>query len=76
MDPQAEVRVAVTCPACHHPWSTVFDIVAYLWSEIDDWARRLLSEVDVLASSYGWNESAILGMTARRRRLYLEIIGT
>jgi cytochrome c5 len=76
MDPQAEVLVALTCPACHHPWSTVFDIVGYLWSEIDDWARRLLSEVDVLASSYGWSESAILGMTARRRRLYLEIIGT
>jgi hypothetical protein len=75
MDPQAEVLVALTCPACHHHWSTVFDIVSYLWSEIEDWAQRLLSEVDVLASTYGWSESAILGMTARRRRLYLEIIG-
>ena len=72
-DPQAEVLLSLRCPACEHEWSTPFDILAYLWDEIDDWARRLLSEVHTLASAYGWSERDVLGMSARRRRLYLEM---
>jgi len=74
-DPQADVQVALACPACRHHWSVAFDILAYLWSEIDDWAQRLLREIHALASGYGWSERDILALSARRRRTYLEMLG-
>jgi hypothetical protein len=73
-DPQAEVQIALTCPACAHGWSMLFDILSYVWSEIDDWAQRLLMEVHALAYAYGWSERDIISMSARRRRLYLEMV--
>jgi base plate protein len=75
-DPQADVQVAMACPACSHSWSLPFDILTYLWSEIEDWARRLLLEVHMLASVYGWSEWDILAMSSRRRRIYLDMLGT
>jgi hypothetical protein len=73
-DPQAEVQIELACPACEHRRSVVFDILSYLWSEIDDWAHRLLIEVHALASAYGWSEAEIMTMSARRRNLYLQMI--
>jgi hypothetical protein len=73
-DPQAEVRIALDCPACGHQWAMVFDVLSYLWSEIDDWAPRILCEVHDLASAYGWSEHNILAMSPARRRWYLDII--
>ena len=74
-DPQADMNLSLSCPACQHRWSMPFDILSYLWDEVEDWARRLLREVHALASAYGWSERDILGMSARRRRLYLELSG-
>lgn len=74
-DPQAEVQILLDCAACSHQWTTVFDILSYLWGEIDDWAQRLLNDVHALASVYGWSERDILSMSATRRRLYLELAG-
>jgi hypothetical protein len=74
-DPQAEVQILLDCPACSHRWPTVFDILTYLWGEIEDWAQRLLHDVHSLALAYGWSERDILSMSATRRRLYLEMVG-
>lgn len=74
-DPQAEIELAVDCSACNHNWLAPFDIESFFWSEIDAWARQILSEVHVLASSYGWRETDILNMSARRRQFYLEMVG-
>ena len=74
-DPQADVQVALSCTQCGHGWHMTFDVLAYLWNEIDDWAQRQLYEIHVLASAYGWVEHEILRLSARRRRLYLEMIG-
>lgn len=73
-DPQAEVRLSLSCAACRHAWQSVFDIVWFLWSEIDAWARRLLIDVHALASAYGWSEAAILNMSPWRRQLYLDML--
>ena len=73
-DPQADVSLALVCPACRHAWTLDFDVLAYLWSEIDDWAARTLREVHDLASAYGWSEAAILEMPAARRRWYRELV--
>jgi hypothetical protein len=74
-DPQADVRLESACPACAHRWSSPFDIFCYLWSEIEDWAERLIREVHALALAYGWSERDIIAMSPRRRRLYLDMMG-
>jgi hypothetical protein len=74
-DPQADVEIGLTCPECGHEWHTTFDIVSYLWSELQTWAMKLFRDVHLLASAYGWHESDILNMTAQRRQCYLELIG-
>lgn len=72
-DPQAEVLIDLRCPGCHHHWRAPFDIVAFFWTELAAHAQRLLREVHALARAYGWREADILGMSARRRRFYLEM---
>ncbi len=74
LDPQAEVLLEVSCPACFSVAAAPFDIVSHLWAELDAWARRVLQEVHVLAFNYGWSEAAILRMTVGRRLAYLELI--
>jgi hypothetical protein len=74
MDPQADVGLIISCPSCGQRWRAVFDIVSFFWSEIDAWARRVLREIHVLASAYGWDERAILALSPWRRQLYLEMV--
>ncbi len=76
LDPQAEILIALSCPHCRHEWQISFDIAAYLWDEIGDWAYRILRDVHALARAYGWSEKDILGMNAQRRRSYLELLWT
>jgi hypothetical protein len=75
VDPQANVQLSLTCPACRHAWAAAFDVASFLWSEISNWAQRILREVHVIASAYGWREADILEMSAARREFYLEMIG-
>jgi hypothetical protein len=74
-DPLADVRVAVACPACERSTDVAFDIVSYLFDEIDEWAQRLCLEVHALAMIYGWSEREIVAMSARRRALYFDMQG-
>ena len=74
VDPQANVQLALACAACGHQWSAVFDIVAFLWTEINSWALRTLHEVHRLASAYSWREADILAMSAWRRQYYLNLV--
>jgi uncharacterized protein (UPF0212 family) len=75
VDPQAEIELVLTCPACGARWQALFDVVAFFWREIDAWAIRILREVHVLASAYGWSEQDILALSPWRRQFYLELIG-
>lgn len=74
-DPQGQVELDLSCPACHDQWSSPVDIASYVWTETEQWARRTLREVDALAATYGWSEAEILGLSARRRQLYLDLVG-
>ena len=76
LDPQAEVQLTLHCPSCEHSWSVLFDITTFLWAEISSQARRLLREVHLLASAYGWHEADILAMSAIRRQYYLEMVAS
>jgi hypothetical protein len=73
-DPQAEVLLALQCVDCGHEWNTHFDIVEFLWSELDRAAQRLLREIHVIAKAYGWPESTILTLSPRRRSIYLGMV--
>lgn len=74
VDPQGDVQLAVTCGVCGHQWEAMFDIGSFLWSEIGAWAQRLLREIHILASAYGWAEADILRMSAWRRQCYLDMV--
>ncbi len=74
-DPQADMQIDLNCPTCRHRWQAAFDVMAFLWQEIDTWARRVLRDVHTLASAYGWSEADILSMSATRRQNYLDLIG-
>jgi hypothetical protein len=74
-DPLADVRLAVTCGECGRQWATAFDIASFLWTEICATAERLLGDVHMLASAYGWSEAEVLAIGPRRRQYYLEAVG-
>jgi len=73
-DPQADTRLALSCPACAQQWQATFDIASFFWSEIQAWAVRILGEVHTLASAYSWREADILALSPARRQAYLELV--
>jgi hypothetical protein len=73
-DPQADIVLDLSCPACDQRWGAIFDIAFFFWGELDAWARRTLREVHLLASAYGWGEAEILALSPWRRQAYLEMV--
>lgn len=74
-DPQADVQLRMRCQLCAHDWQEAFDIASFFWTELDAWAKRILTETHTLARAYGWRESDILMMSATRRQFYLNLVG-
>ncbi len=74
LDPQAEVQIDLTCPSCGHGWEILLDVETFFWAELNAWARRMLSEVHILACAYGWREADILSLTPLRRQYYLDMV--
>jgi hypothetical protein len=74
IEPHADIRLKISCVNCEHKWEAGFDIANYLWSEIHSWAGRILNDVYVLASNFGWPEKDILEMSSARRQFYLDMI--
>jgi hypothetical protein len=69
-----DVELELTCVACAATWRAPFDIGRFLLREVDAWARLTLRDVHTLAQAYGWSERTILGLSARRRRAYLDLV--
>lgn len=74
VDPHADIRLDLDCSACRAQWQAPFDVVSFLWSEVDAWALRLLRDVHRLARAYGWREADILALSSPRRQCYLELL--
>lgn len=74
-DPQADIQLVIACPKCRHEWRSVLDIASYLEKEIHAWAQRLLTDIHLLASAYGWSEADIMAMSSIRRQAYLQMLG-
>lgn len=73
-DPLAEIALHFSCPVCGSACEESLDLAAFVWAELEAWAKRLALEVHALASAYGWSEREILSMSEPRRRLYLEMV--
>jgi hypothetical protein len=73
VDPLVDVRVEIGCAECGQAWAAFLDVPGLVWALVHGSARRVLREVDALASRYGWSERDILAMTARRRLAYLDL---
>jgi hypothetical protein len=74
LDPQSEIRLQLTCPACGHGLEALFDTADYFFRELSARERRLYENVHQLALAYHWSEAEILQMTPRRRKLYLDLL--
>lgn len=72
-DPLAEMLIEIGCAQCDSQFEARFDIVEYLWADVEVRSRRLLGEVHALASAYGWREAEVLALSPARRRVYLEM---
>lgn len=75
-DPQAELRLEVTCPECGTPFSTLLDTATFFLQELQQRAANLYREVHLLAFYYHWSEAEIMGMTAVKRHRYLDLLQT
>ena len=73
-DPLAEILLHFDCPACSHAFDLCLDLAAFLWSELEGRAKRLLRDVHTLASAYGWSEVEILSLSPARRDFYLAMV--
>jgi hypothetical protein len=73
--PLLDIRLELECSACARNFGVRFDIVAWLWRELEEMAVRAIDTVDRLARVYGWSEREILGLSATRRALYLAKVG-
>lgn len=73
-DPLSEMLLELECAGCGHRWKEPLDIAAWLWSEIEARARRLMLDVHTLAAAYGWTEAEILSLSTPRRAAYMEMV--
>jgi len=74
LDPQSDVRFEFSCPRCAHRWPVLFDVVRYVWEELDVLARQVIVDVHRLASAHGWSQDEILALSGPRRRAYLALL--
>ena len=73
-DPLAEVLVDVVCPVCEEAFVADLDVAAFVWTEVQAAALRLLRDVDALARAYGWTEDEVLALGEGRRQAHLELV--
>ncbi|MFO1063075.1 MAG: hypothetical protein U0892_04280 [Pirellulales bacterium] len=73
-DPLGLIEFNMTCSECRAAFTTVFDISRFLWTELDAWCRKLMTDIHSLARAYGWTESEVLNLGPWRRQVYLNMV--
>jgi len=66
----------LSCDACNHKWNEPFEIVPYFIKEIDAYSQKLLNQVHLMSSVYGWEENNIIEMNPKKRNYYLNLISS
>nr|WP_310524450.1 hypothetical protein [Polymorphobacter sp.] len=78
LDPNAETRLTLECPACaaaNHRWLDSFDLIRRALGVASGGSAAtfnggILAQIHLLASRYGWSETDILALPRRRRLRY------
>ena len=74
LDPQAEILFDLTCPECGAKFTVPFDAADYICRELAAGEHEFYREVHSLCFHYHWQEDAVLGLSRRKRRIYLELL--
>lgn len=74
LDPQAELNIRMTCPACGTEFSALLDAGIWLYEDTAQRFNQLYREVHWVAFHYHWSEREILSLTPAKRGLYLHLI--
>lgn len=73
-DPAIDIVFDLACPECGTLNACGFDVVDFVWRDIEALAHRLFAEVSTLARAFGWSEAETLSLTPRRRSRYVEMV--
>ena len=73
-DPLAEIMLSFACPACEAMREQTLDLPEFLWAELEAFVKRILNEIHILASCYGWSEAEILALSEGRRAIYVQMV--
>jgi hypothetical protein len=76
LDPQAELILKASCPECRRIFKVQFDVADYFQRELTTRVRDVYREVHLLALHYHWSEADILSLSARKRRIYLDLLAS
>jgi hypothetical protein len=74
LDPHAELRLNLACPACRNGFSALLDAGTYFIQELEGKTKHLYREVHTLALYYHWSEAEIVAMSTRKRGMYLGLL--
>lgn len=74
LDPQADIRLQLACPACGSLFELPFDVGDYFFRELTGNRDDLYREVHLLAFHYHWSEADIMNMARHRRKSYANLI--
>ncbi|MEP4012193.1 MAG: hypothetical protein ABJL92_09255 [Sulfitobacter sp.] len=68
LSPITDLDLVGTCPECGTSQTTRFSIEHYVVQALGAERRQLVREVHMIAASYGWSQSEILGLARDDRR--------
>jgi hypothetical protein len=74
LDPQADLVLDLTCPACRSNFKAPFFVEDFVLREFRSRKAQLEKEVHWIALNYHWNEDEILSLPMARRKRYVDLI--
>jgi hypothetical protein len=72
--PLIDLELVASCPECRHVHKVQFDIQTYLLGALVTERRRLLSDINCIASAYSWSLDEVLSLSRSDRRLLVDLI--
>jgi hypothetical protein len=72
--PLIDLELVAPCPECNHVHKVQFDIQTYLLGALVAERRRLLADINCIATAYSWSLEEILSLTRSDRRHLVELI--
>lgn len=74
IDPQADLILNITCPSCSYSFQTPFNVEKFIFDEIAAREKQFEKEIHWIAFNYHWSEDAILSLSMRKRKRYVDLI--